>query len=124
MDLNRINETFESFTGSAIPRVIFSDNDLTLKGMQAASDFLLGSTVIDENGVLEAVMDDIVSLPLQNTPHVSKSVRPLLAEVLMNALKHAQYNGIWGFSAYLLLLKQLFVCLLEVEGENVAFSAL
>ena len=97
VDLNRTNETFESSTGSAIPRVIFSDNDLALKGMQAASDFLLGSTVIDENGVFEAVMDDIVRLPVQTIAHVSKSVRPLLAEVLMNELKHAQYGGIWGF---------------------------
>ena len=53
VDLNRTNETFESSTASAIPRVILSDNDLALKGMHAASDFLSGSTVIDENGVLK-----------------------------------------------------------------------
>ena len=95
--LNRTNETFESSTGSAIPRVIFSDDDLAWKGMQAASDFLSGSTVIDKNGVFEAVMDDIVSLPVQTIAHISKSVRPLLAEVLMNEPRHAQYGGIWGF---------------------------
>ena len=97
VDLNRTNKTFESSTGSAIPRVIFTDNDLALKGMQVASDFLSGSTVIDENGVFEAVMDDIGSLPVQIIAHVSKSVRTLVVEVLMNELKHAQYDGIWGF---------------------------
>ena len=54
-----------------IPRVILSDNDLAWKGMQAASDFLSGSTVIDENGVFEAVMDEIVSLPVQKNVALS-----------------------------------------------------
>ena len=69
-------------------------------------------------------MDDIGSLSVQIIAHVFKSVRPLVAEVLMNELKHAQYDGICDLSAYLLLLRQLFVCLLVVEGENVALSAL
>ena len=124
VDLNRTNKTFESSTGSAIPRVIFTDNDLALKGMQVASDFLSGSTVIHENDIFEAVMGDIGSLPVQIIAHVFKSVRPLVAEVLMNELKHAQYDGIWDLSASLLLLKQLFIYLLVVEGENVALSAL
>ena len=75
MDLNRTNKTFESSTGSAIPRVIFTDNDLALKGMQVASDFLSGSTVIDDNDIFEAVMDDIGSLPVQIIAHVFKSVK-------------------------------------------------
>ena len=33
--------------------------------MQAASYFLSGLTVIDENGVFDAVMEDIVTLPVK-----------------------------------------------------------
>ena len=100
-----------------------NDGDLVLKGMRAAADLRIGTTINDEEAVFRAVMNEVVSLQVQTVAHVPKSVRPLLAEILAGELQHACFSGICFFSVSLLLPKRPFGYHLEVEDENDVLSA-
>ena len=72
-------------------------------------------------------MYKIVSLQVQTVAHIPKSVRPLLAEILVNELQQAQFSGIWGFVRLTAFAKSdpiyIYDYHIEEEGGNAVLSA-
>ena len=71
-----------------------SQSDIVLNGLFVAAT--LSSSEIDLK-VFDAVMNEVMSLPIFTVVHVSKSVRPLLAEVLSQEFQLSVSHGAVGF---------------------------
>ena len=71
-----------------------SQSDIVLNGLFATAT--LSSSEIDLK-VFDAVMNEVMSLPIFTVVHVPKSVRPLLAEVLSQECQLSVSHGAVGF---------------------------
>ena len=53
----------------------------------------------------QAIMDEIVTLPVGTVAHVPRAARTILASVLADCLRAARNEGLWGFVRLMLLAK-------------------
>ena len=73
----------------------FSTSDIVLNGLSAAA--ALDSGVSFNSSTCDAVMNEVMTLPVFTVAHVPKSVRPLLAEVLSTEFRLCATEGVLGF---------------------------
>ena len=64
----------------------------------------------NETVLFQALMNEIITLPVTTVVHIPRSVRPLLAQVLSSELSHACLHGIWGFARFHLFAKAVLRC--------------
>ena len=71
--------------------------DVGLEGVRAAHNLGCSSNVC-ESEIFVAFIEEVISMPVNTVCRIPQSVRPLLAQVLSSELKHACYDGLWGFA--------------------------
>ena len=83
-------------------------DDIVLKAIRSAERICCH--LQQEFILFQALMNEIITLPITTTCHIPRSVRPLFAEVLAKELRHAKYDGVWGFARLFLLPKAVLRC--------------
>ena len=104
-------------TGSSIPEAVNQDTrcsshhygtDVVFQALKLAETLPSDST--NETVLFQALMNEIITLPVTTVVHIPRSVRPLLAQVLSSELSHARLHGIWGFARFHLFAKAVLRC--------------
>ena len=75
-----------------------------LAGVAAAAARSLQESSADGE-TFQAIMDEIVTLPVGTVTHVPRADRAILASVLADSFKAARSEGLWGFVRLMLLAK-------------------
>ena len=72
--------------------------------LAAAAALSLQESSADGEAV-QAIMDEIVTLPVGTVTHVPRAARAILASVLADSFRAARSEGLWGFVRLMLLAK-------------------
>ena len=86
----------------------FLSDDTVLKAIRSLSKFFCYHQ--QEFITFQALMNEIMTLPIATICHIPRSVRPLFAEVLAKELRHATYDSVWVLARLLLLPKAVLRC--------------
>jgi len=78
--------------------------DLAMAAVAAAAQRFSVTTPDDERA-FQAIMEEVVLLPVGTVVHVPRAARPLLSEALTGCLREARTGGLWGFVRLMLLAK-------------------
>ena len=98
---------------------LMNDSELFNQSLRSTSNFMSADIVLkairsaericchlqQEFILFQAFMNEIMTLPIITICHIPRCVRPLFAEVLAKELRHATYDGVWGFARLSLLPK-------------------